>query len=103
MALGHILVEDLYFMPDPAQQDGEPQNKQHITDDRADKGGFDDRDLAVLERYNGDNQFGRIPEGSVEETADRRTAVFGQLFGRGPHIARQRNDRQRGDGEDPTG
>ncbi len=46
-----------------------------------------------------DDQFGRIPKGRIEKTADAGTGTSRQLLGRATHPAGQGDDRDRRDDE----
>ena len=59
-----------------------PRVSSKIADDRAGERCLDDRDQAVLEGENPDDQLRRIPHRRVQKPPERRTQVGTQCLGR---------------------
>ena len=60
------LVEALFLVLRPAEQDGETEHEQDVADDRAGDRRFDHADVAFVKRDAGDDQLGGVPESGVQ-------------------------------------
>ena len=89
------LVEALFLVLRSAQQDGETEHEQDVSNDRAGDRRLDHADVALVKRDAGDDQLGRVPEGGVQQSAEPFAHARRQRFGRAPDPARDGNN---GDG-----
>ncbi|MOA24724.1 hypothetical protein D3C78_1454150 [compost metagenome] len=80
----------------PAGQHRSPLHQQDVADDGADDGRLHHVMQAGLQGGKGDDQFGGIAEGGVEQAADALATALGQLLGGAPQPAGQGNDGQCG-------
>ena len=61
-----VLIEALFLVLRPAQQDGETEHEQDVADDRAGDRRFDHAGEAFVKRDAGDDQFGGVTESGVK-------------------------------------
>lgn len=65
----------------PADEAGEAENEEEVGEHGAEEGELNDAVESLLEGGGGDEEFGRIAEGGVEEGADGLVGVAGYFFG----------------------
>jgi hypothetical protein len=85
-------VETLFFIFSAAEQNGEAEHQQHVTDDRSGNGGFHHIDQPFGKGNAGDNQFRGVSESGVEQPSQTFPDAGGQRFGGASDPARDRND-----------
>ena len=81
-----------FFVFGAAEEDGQTEHKQHVTNDRARKRGFHHTGQTLGKGDAGDNQLRGVSKGGVEQSSQALPDASRQSFGRAPDPARQRND-----------
>src|ERR1043166_2188432 len=74
-------IEILFFILNPAEEDGETENEQDVANDRSGYRGFHHISQAFGERDAGDDQLGGISESGVEQSAQTFPDTGGKRFG----------------------
>jgi hypothetical protein len=92
-------VETLLFIFSAAEQNGEAEHQQHVTDDRSGNGGFHHIDQPFGKSDTGDDQFRGVSEGGVEQSAQAFPDAGGERFGGAADPARDRNNAESGANE----
>jgi hypothetical protein len=93
-------VEGLLVARPAAHEHRSAEHEQHVADDRTDDRCLHHLMQALLEREEGDDQLGCVPECHVQEAADARPGALGELLGRCAHERRRGDDADRGCRED---
>ena len=87
------------FLGSPSQAAGKKRQaeyEQEVADDAARNGGFDERDVSIMERDNRDDQFRGIPERGVEQSTERGAGSMREMFRAEADQSGERNERHRG-------
>ena len=92
IAAGILAVEGLAPVSDAADDKGKAHHQEQVAQDGARNGGFHQFKQAGPDGGDRNDEFGRIAEGGVEQSADTRAGVVGQRFGRFANISRHRDD-----------
>jgi hypothetical protein len=92
-------VETLFFIFSAAQQNGEAEHQQHVTDDRSGNGGFHHIGQTFGKGYAGDDQLCGVSESGIEQSSQAFPDARGERFGSAPDPARDRNDAESGANE----
>ena len=93
------LAVGLLLVPEPADEEGDPQDEQQVPEDGAGERCLHDVELPVHDEKDGDHELRDVAERRVEEPADPRSRVQGELVGRPSDQPGERHDRDRGSGE----
>ena len=88
---------DLALRPDEQR---EPEDEEEVADDAPRQRAAHDLEEPVVDREEGDDQLGRVPEGRVEEAADARARVLGGVLGRLADQPGERDERDRCEDEE---
>ena len=78
IAAGVASVEDLASVLDAADHERETHHQQEIAEDRTGNGGLDQFQQAGADGDDGDDEFGSVAEGGIEQAADARTGEVRQ-------------------------
>ena len=89
-------VEPLFFIFSAAEQNGEAEHEQHVTDDRSCNGSFHHIGQTFGKGDAGDDQLRGVSESGVEQSSQAFPDAGGERFGGAPDPARDRNDAERG-------
>jgi len=93
-------VETLFFVFSAAEQNGEAEHEQHVTDDRSRNGGFHHIGQTFGKGDAGDDQLRGVSESGVEQSSQAFPDAGGERFGGAPDPARDRNDAESGANEE---
>ncbi len=100
IAAGIPFVEFLYTVAGSAGRHGKAEDEQQVADDRTGDGGLDQFEQTGLHGGNGDDQLRGVTERGIEQGAQARVGMGGQVFGGFTDQRGKRNDAQRGEGKD---
>ena len=92
-------VEALEPVAEPADGEREPKDEDAVREDRADQGGLDELDQAVVERKEADEELGQVAECRLNRARARRSEAAAKLLGRQSNRAGKSGNRQGGQGE----
>ena len=98
---GRRAVERLGPAAETADETRQAEHQQQVADDAAGDGRFDEADVALMERDDGDDQLRRVAERRVEKAAQHRTGPARELLGAQADHAGQRHERDGRRQEDP--
>ncbi len=75
-------VELLNAVPEAADEQRSAHDEQQIGEDGAGDGGLDEVKQAGADSHDGDDEFGGIAHGGIEQAPDSRPCVRGEGLGR---------------------